>query len=118
MPSSLNQALPESTKSKLQRIDFLGIITLTATIFLLLFLLQSVDFDTIDQSPLFYLLGGLFVGVGSIFLLIEMYWAQHPLIPLDMVEKACGGYCLAQAFLAVGRSAVSPLPVLWSRGID
>lgn len=76
MPSSLNQAPPESTKSKLQKIDFLGIITFTATIFLLLFLLQSVDYDTIDQPPLFYLLGGLFVGVGSIFLLIEMYWAM------------------------------------------
>lgn len=78
-----------------------------ATIFLLLFLLQSVDLDTIDQPPLFYLLGGLFVGVGSIFLLIEMYWAQNPLIPLDMIEKACGGYCLAQAFLAISRNAVS-----------
>lgn len=104
MPSTLNQTPQESTKSKIKKIDFLGILSFTAIILLLLFLLQSTDFSTIEQSPLFYLLGGLFVGVASAFLLIEMFWAEIPLIPVDMIQKACGGilscagvsYCWAE----------------------
>ncbi|ODM16224.1 hypothetical protein SI65_08223 [Aspergillus cristatus] len=88
-----------------QKINLLGNLSFTVTILLLLFFLQSTDSSTIEQSPLFYLLGGLFVGVGSAFLLIETFWAENPLIPVDMIQKACGGYCLAQAFLAASLDA-------------
>lgn len=90
---------------KAPKTRFLGIFSFTITILLLLFLLQNLNFSTTEQSPLFYLLGTLFVGVGSSFLLIEMFWAKEPLIPIDMVKGAFA-YCLAQAFLAVGRNAV------------
>lgn len=116
MPSSLNQTPEESTKSKIKKKNRLHRHPqLHGNNSLLLFLLQCTDFNIIEQSPLFYLLGGLFVGVASAFLLIEMFWAENPLIPVDMIQKACGGYFLAQAFLAVGRNAVRSLSSLLYR---
>ena len=100
-----------STRSKLGRIDFVGIISFTTTILLLLFAIQSFKIGEMQQTCLFYILCGSFLASITIFLLLECFWAKNPLIPLDLLKKSFGAYCLSQLLLATARSAVGDFPL-------
>ncbi|PWY90955.1 MFS general substrate transporter, partial [Aspergillus heteromorphus CBS 117.55] len=84
-------------------LDFLGIITFSITIILLLFLLHTVgipeqNWIVVPALTLPFTL--------SLLILIEVYWAERPLIPIDLMGKPLGAYCLVQFLLFTGRNAL------------
>ena len=78
-------------------------------ILLFLFMLENIEFGAFQQSRLTYILGGAFVASTTMFFALEIFWATAPLIPLDLMKKSFGGYCLSQALITLGRSAVRVL---------
>ncbi|THC87990.1 hypothetical protein EYZ11_012565 [Aspergillus tanneri] len=113
MPSSLNQSREglDSTRAKIRQIDFLGIVGFTATIFLFVIALQNIDWGGNQQPRLFYVLGGTFLGSAIVFLSLEVYWARTPLIPVNLMKRMFGSYCISQLLLITGRSALIPTTV-------
>lgn len=112
LPASLNHRPEETQKSRIRDIDFAGIITLSATIVTLLFLLQAVGMKDESQLVGVWTLALAFVFSGCIFVATEMFWARKPLIPMHLLVQKLGAYCLIQILMFSGRAAVC-LPSLF-----
>lgn len=87
-------------------LDFAGIFNFSSTILILLFFLQALgtlNEDTVFQTAL---LGLAFVSGCIIFILIELFWAEKPLIPIRILSIGIGAHFLLQILLLGGRSAV------------
>ncbi|THC95825.1 hypothetical protein EYZ11_004695 [Aspergillus tanneri] len=108
MPCSLNRTREglDSTSSKFKQIDFLGIVSFTATIYLFLVMLQNFGSNESQQSHQLYVLGGALFGSATVFFSVEVFWATTPLIPLNLMKTRFGSYCISQLLLTTGRSAV------------
>ncbi|KAI9798956.1 MAG: hypothetical protein M1833_004309 [Piccolia ochrophora] len=79
--------LGEVKRSKLERVDFFGSITLAASV--VAFLL-AVNFTGKSLNPLEPLTLGLFVAWATLsvsFFLIEAYWAREPIVPLGLLAQ-------------------------------
>lgn len=111
LPSSLNHRPEEiRQKSRIRDIDFAGIITLSATIISLLFLLQAVGTRDEDRLVGVWTLTLAFVFSSCIFIATEIFWAQKPLIPMHLLAQKLGAYCLIQVLMFSGRTAVCLTP--------
>ncbi|CAG8908634.1 unnamed protein product [Penicillium egyptiacum] len=100
------------------KIDFLGIITFAIAITSLLALIESWGKGKSESS---LVLLGATVGFGVLFLLIEAYYAEQPLIPLSLLKTTSAIYMAIQVLLLFGRQAhlasLSPY-FLWTRDIS
>ena len=117
LPASLNHRPEERQKSRIRDIDFAGIITLSATIVTLLFLLQAVGMKDESQLVGVWTLALAFVLSSCIFVATEMFWARKPLIPMNLLVQKLGAYCLIQILMFSGRTAVC-LPPLFLNSVD
>ncbi|KAA8650860.1 uncharacterized protein ATNIH1004_003549 [Aspergillus tanneri] len=90
MPCSLNRTREglDSTSSKFKQIDFLGIVSFTATIYLFLVMLQNFGSNESQQSHQLYVLGGALFGSATVFFSVEVFWATTPLIPLNLMKTS------------------------------
>ncbi|KAJ6121117.1 hypothetical protein N7523_005397 [Penicillium sp. IBT 18751x] len=113
MPSSLNrpQHIETSARSKLKHLDFAGIIVFAAAVLSLLLMVHNFDSVGLQQSRLFFLTAGAFSLFTVLFLLVEIFWAVTPLIPLDLMKTSFGMYCISQLLVTTGRSAFMPTTV-------
>ncbi|OJJ49073.1 hypothetical protein ASPZODRAFT_129457 [Penicilliopsis zonata CBS 506.65] len=125
LPASLNETQSDETppsssspdesqdepahRTRLGELDFAGLISFSATIIALLFLLQAAGEGAADEGPAgqksILALALTFVLCGVAFVMIEVFWARRPLIPMDLLSKKLGAYCLIQTVLFTGRSA-------------
>lgn len=112
LPASLNQTEDKDKqpsgkprRSRLREIDFAGIITLSAAIILLLFLLQTLGTREEDQLVPTWGLVVAFVVSSMVFVLTEVSCASRPLIPMHLLIRELGAYCLMQCLLFSGRTA-------------
>lgn len=114
LPASLNHRPEEiRQKSRIRDIDFAGIITLSATIITLLFMLQAVGTKGEDRLVGVWTLALAFISSSCVFVATEMFWARKPLIPMHLLAQKLGVYCLIQILMFSGRTAVCfshPLP--------
>ncbi|PYH97108.1 putative transporter, partial [Aspergillus ellipticus CBS 707.79] len=103
LPNLKKKTLCRDSPETIYDLDFPGIITFSITILLLLFLLHDMGIP----EPEWIIVPALTLPfLFSVFLLIEIYWAQRPLIPVDLMCKPLGAYCLVQFLLFTGRNAL------------
>jgi MFS family permease len=121
MPASLNNTdqAEGSTRSKIKRIDFAGIVMFATSVLLLLFVVDNIEPGALQQTQTFYILLGAICFSVALFLLYEAYWTDDPLIPLKMLKTSFGAYCLSQFLITISSSAVrtrteNPWPLLIS----
>ncbi|PLB51565.1 MFS transporter, partial [Aspergillus steynii IBT 23096] len=100
-----SQKIPASDDG-IWQIDFAGLFSLACTILSLLFLLQTAGAQTVDHPEWVHIAMLVFVVSLVAFIAIECLWAREPLIPMDLMGKAFGVYCLGQVLLVMGRSGV------------
>jgi hypothetical protein len=87
-------------KETVARIDFLGLITGTAAVILLLIPTSEgghagTPWNSPEIISMFTIGGICFIA----FLLIELRWAELPMMPLSMFRKASVSAMMAQSFL-------------------
>ncbi|KAE8139416.1 major facilitator superfamily domain-containing protein [Aspergillus pseudotamarii] len=111
LPSSLNptktgDADEGNARRSIAGLDFAGLVSLSITTILLLFLMQELGAPPDSfQIPLSILVPA-FCTAAMLFLVIEAYWARTPLIPLHLMKTSLGGFCLNQIMLMSGRSGL------------
>lgn len=93
--TSLHDSKNQTLRAKIKRIDFLGTVTLAASISCLLLTL-----DTVSKSVAWYfslIFGLVTLVMFSIFALIEKKWAKEPVLPLRLLisRPAITAYLLA-----------------------
>ncbi|RAL10280.1 MFS general substrate transporter, partial [Aspergillus homomorphus CBS 101889] len=92
--------------SRVCSFDFLGIISFTVSVILLLVVLHTTGMQKSDRPDWAYIaLIGLILAI-TLFILTEVYWAKNPLLPTDLTRKSLGGYCSVQFLLFAGRNAL------------
>ncbi|KAF5858778.1 hypothetical protein ETB97_003780 [Aspergillus alliaceus] len=92
--------------SRLRDIDFAGIITFSATILLFLLLLRETGMKAEDQVLQICALSlGLLIS-SLTFITTELFWARKPIIPVPLLLKELGLYCLVHLLLNSGRTAL------------
>lgn len=113
LPASLNQTEDKDKqpsgkprRSRLREIDFAGVITLSAAVILLLFVLQTLGTREEDQLVPAWGLVVAFVVSSMAFVLTEVFYATRPLVPMHLLIRELGAYCLMQCLLFSGRTAV------------
>lgn len=116
LPSFLNDTLVDeaedrddetkSRRSPVWELDFAGIFTFSGTILILLFFLEALGMLNEENVLQTALLGLAFVSGCIIFILIELFWAEKPLIPIRILSIGIGAHFLLQVLLLGGRSAV------------
>ncbi len=72
-------ALPDSLGKKLAQIDYFGVLSIVASVVLLLYSLSSPQ---IQITPI-----ALSVGSFILFLLVESSWATHPIVPVTVLRS-------------------------------
>lgn len=87
--------------------DFAGLFSFAAAIMSLLFLLQDAGAPAKNSSGWSHVPALAFITFGVGFLLIEVFWASNPIIPMDLMLKSLGAYCLVQVMILIGRYSVS-----------
>lgn len=92
-----DEAAHESTRSKVARIDFFGVLTLIITLVLLLFTLSA---HKIDMRAV-----ALSIGMLILFILVECKWARDPIIPPSVMQS--------RANLLSGISTVGVMTARW-----
>ncbi|KAK1144983.1 hypothetical protein N8T08_004698 [Aspergillus melleus] len=109
LPSLMSRAEPKveaPSASGIWHIDFAGLFSLASTVLSILFLLQAAGAQTIENPEWVYATLVIFAVSIVAFIAIELFWAQEPLVPMDLMSKTFGAYCLGQVVLVMGRSAV------------
>ncbi|KAF7624081.1 hypothetical protein AFLA_007796 [Aspergillus flavus NRRL3357] len=81
-----SQSMDDSLPSEVQSIDWAGIFTLTITLVQLILFIQTLQPGQIQQA--------------------QTCWAHYPLLPLNSMKKAFGGYCLSQFLILSGRTGL------------
>ncbi|OJJ08570.1 hypothetical protein ASPVEDRAFT_89781 [Aspergillus versicolor CBS 583.65] len=115
LPSFLNDTLideaedradqTEHRRSPVWDLDFSGIFTFSGTILALLFFLQelgTLNEDTVLRTAL---LGLGFVAGCILFVTLELFWAEKPLIPIRIYSSGISAHFLLQVLLLGGRYA-------------
>ncbi|ODA81067.1 hypothetical protein RJ55_04029 [Drechmeria coniospora] len=114
-PSTSNQAQDSPSSS---RIDYLGIACFAVTI---TSLLASIELWGKGDTWHTWILLLLALIAGLLFIIIEAYHAEQPLIPLSFLKTTSSIYFLIQILLLFGRqahvSSLSPY-FLWTREIN
>ncbi|OJJ40864.1 hypothetical protein ASPWEDRAFT_166918 [Aspergillus wentii DTO 134E9] len=111
LPASLNESDQKpsqktSRRSRLKELDFAGIVTLAVAIICLLFILQTAGTKEDDMIVPTWALGIAFTIALTVFVLTEVFWASKPLIPMHLLVREFGAYCMMQILLFSGRSAL------------
>lgn len=110
LPTSLNQTEDgnkgDQKSSRLRQIDFAGLFMLSATILCLLFVLETLGMKDEKQLVPTWGLAVAFVGSAMAFILTEVFYATRPLIPMNLLLRDLGGYCMMQWLVFSGRTAV------------
>ncbi|QRD91518.1 major facilitator superfamily domain-containing protein [Aspergillus flavus] len=101
-----SQSMDDSLPSEVQSIDWAGIFTLTITLVQLILFIQTLQPGQIQQARMLYITGAGSIFSISIFVWIETCWAHYPLLPLNSMKKAFGGYCLSQFLILSGRTGL------------
>ena len=86
-----------------KKIDFLGIASFTITITSLLASIELWGKGDLKPALILFIVA---LGFGVIFLLIEAYHAEQPLIPLSLLKTTPAIYFVVQMLLLFGRQAV------------
>ncbi|KAF9884866.1 hypothetical protein FE257_000933 [Aspergillus nanangensis] len=94
-----------SRRARLSDIDYAGIVLLSSTVLLLLFLLQVIGSREPHPSTVVYL-SAAFLLSGVLLVLFETYGTIKPLIPMALLKQALGAHCLVQVVLNAGRFAL------------
>ncbi|PKY01911.1 MFS transporter, partial [Aspergillus campestris IBT 28561] len=94
-------------RSGLWSFDFAGLFSFAAAIMSLLFLLQDAGAPAKNSSGWTHVPALAFITFGVGFLLIEVFWASNPIIPVDLMLKSLGAYCLVQITLLIGRYSLN-----------
>ncbi|KAL4994523.1 major facilitator superfamily domain-containing protein [Aspergillus recurvatus] len=115
LPSYLNQTetkdestedpVPASRQPGICDLDFAGLFTFAGTILLLLFLLRALGAQNEGMFFQTSLLAFSFVCGCIIFIMIELFWAPKPLVPIRLFSQTIGIYFLCQTLLMGGRFA-------------
>lgn len=96
-----------SAKARLSRINFLGSISLALLLVLFLFGLNSACSAVPWTHPLVIIFVSLSIGFFGIFLYIEIYVAEEPVIPVRlMLNRNVAGPFLANSFDSMASSAI------------
>ncbi|KAL5337486.1 major facilitator superfamily domain-containing protein [Aspergillus crustosus] len=114
LPSSINKSKareddqdPETSRhSVLWDLDYAGIITFSGTILIMLFLIRALGAPTEDTDYEILILAFAFVAGCLLFVVIELFWARKPLIPVRMVSQSIGAYWVLQVLLLSSRFAL------------
>ncbi|KAL2864383.1 major facilitator superfamily domain-containing protein [Aspergillus lucknowensis] len=113
LPSSLNNTSDEdpepeipARRSPFRDLDFGGIFTFSATVLALLFLLQALGGQNETMSLQIPVLTACFVSGCVLFIMIELFWARKPLIPIRLLTWSLTGYFFLQVVLLGGRFAL------------
>ncbi|KAL4901689.1 hypothetical protein BDW74DRAFT_181407 [Aspergillus multicolor] len=111
LPSYLNEtAAKEETEvpappSGIRDLDFAGLFTFAGTILLMLFLMRALGAQTEDMFFQASLLGFSFLCGCILFVVIELFWAPKPLVPIRLFSQTIGIYFVFQALVLGGRFA-------------
>ncbi|RDW61136.1 uncharacterized protein DSM5745_10634 [Aspergillus mulundensis] len=112
LPSYLNdtETKEEATErpappSGIRDLDFAGLFTFAGTILLMLFLLRALGAQTADMFFQTSLLAFFFLCGCILFVVIELFWAQKPLVPIRLFSQTIGIYFAFQALILGGRLA-------------
>ncbi|KAL4734667.1 major facilitator superfamily domain-containing protein [Aspergillus similis] len=118
LPSYLNETVPEGDSAEepapasrppgIRNLDFAGLFTFAGTVLLLLFLLRALGAQNEGMFFQASLLALAFICGGTIFIVIELFWAPNPLVPIRLFSKPIGVYFLCQTLLMAGRFSVLP----------
>jgi hypothetical protein len=95
-----------SSSSHLRNIDFAGIVAFSATTFIFLLLLRATGIKADNAALQICVLFLSLLISGAVFITIELFWARKPIIPVPILLKELGLYCLIQVLLHSGRTAV------------
>ncbi|KAL2824262.1 major facilitator superfamily domain-containing protein [Aspergillus cavernicola] len=106
LPSSLNDTADDEDAAPIRDLDFAGIVVFSATVLVLLFLLRALGAHNQNMFLQTSLLSLAFVSGCAIFLVIELFWATKPLIPVRLLSQSIGGWFVIQILLLGGRFAL------------
>ncbi|KAL5045018.1 hypothetical protein BDW71DRAFT_198472 [Aspergillus fruticulosus] len=116
LPSYLNETetigdtteepAPPTRPPGIRDLDFAGLFTFAGTVLLLLFLLRALGAQNEGMFFQTSLLAFSFLCGCIIYILIELFWAPKPLVPLRLFTQGIGIYFLFQTLLMGGRFAV------------
>ncbi|KAL3431019.1 major facilitator superfamily domain-containing protein [Aspergillus tetrazonus] len=100
---SAEEPAPASRPSGIRDLDFAGLLTFAGTVLLLLFLLRALGAQNKGMFFQTSLLAFAFVSGCTIFIVIELFWAVKPLVPIRLFSEPIGVYFLCQTLLMAGR---------------
>ncbi|KAL6233783.1 hypothetical protein BDW75DRAFT_241664 [Aspergillus navahoensis] len=113
LPSYLNETetkgdtteepAPPTRPPSIRDLDFAGLFAFAGTVLLLLFLLRALRAQNEGMFFQTSLLAFLFICGCTVFIVIELFWAPKPLVPLRLFSKTIGIYFLCQTLLMAGR---------------
>lgn len=95
-----------TVRSTISQLDIGGLFSLSATILLLLFIVQNLSAADESVAQLTILVPAFFAAA-MLFVATEACWARSPLIPLHLLKKSLGGYGVNQVLVMFSRSGVS-----------
>jgi hypothetical protein len=114
---SAEEPAPASGPSGIRDLDFAGLFTFAGTVLLLLFLLRALGAQNKGMFFQTSLLAFAFISGCTIFIVIELFWAANPLVPMRLFSKPIGVYFLCQTLLMAGRFSVRPCSPLHVRQV-
>lgn len=95
-----------TVRSTISQLDIGGLFSLSATILLLIFIVQNLSAADESVAQLTILVPAFFAAA-MLFVATEAYWARSPLIPLHLLKTPLGGYGVNQVLVMFSRSGVS-----------
>ncbi|KAL4878351.1 major facilitator superfamily domain-containing protein [Aspergillus karnatakaensis] len=114
LPSSMNKSdsqedlppMPPTRRSLLRTLDIAGLVSFAGTILVMLFLIQAAgtEDDIISRETI--LLAFAFLSGVTLLVVIELFWASNPIIPVRMLAQNIGRYWILQVLLLASRFAL------------